>query len=78
VKGWVLLVAAGMLLPCMATAQWWNPFTPKDYEECAEQAAKDGRTPDGLRILVQACQRQFQARRDPKGNGYRYYDTRSQ
>ena len=23
------------------SAQWWNPFAPKDYEECAESAARE-------------------------------------
>lgn len=70
--------AAAVALCPQASAQWWNPLSPDDYEQCAEQAAKDGKTPQGLGILLKACQDKFQARRDPSGKGYRYYDARLQ
>jgi hypothetical protein len=61
-----------------AFAQWWNPLAPSDYEECAEQAAKEAKTTGGLTILLKGCQDKFPARRNPKGKGYVYFDVRQE
>ena len=50
----------------------WSLFSPKDYEECSVQAAKDGRNRDSLEVLLDYCATEFPARRNPEG-GYRYY-----
>jgi hypothetical protein len=31
-----------------AYAQWWNPFVPSDYEDCAERAARDAKSKEAL------------------------------
>ena len=36
-------------------AQWWNPFAPKDYEACAESAAKDAKSKAALSVLLSLC-----------------------
>ena len=56
-------------------AQWWNPFAPSDYEECAEKAARDAKSKAALDILLNACDTKFPGRRK-LGGGYIYYDFR--
>ena len=58
-----------------ASAQWWNPLAPSDYEECIERAAKEAKTSDALNILLQSCSTKFTGRRKP-GGGYTFLDTR--
>ncbi|MCS3929588.1 hypothetical protein M2175_004619 [Bradyrhizobium elkanii] len=58
-----------------AVAQWWNPFAPSDYEECAEGAAKSAKTNEALRILIAACSSKFAGRRK-LGGTYTYFDAR--
>ena len=59
-----------------AFSQWWNPFAPKDYEECAEQAARDAKSAQALNILLSSCSTKFVGRRKPGTEGYTYYDSR--
>jgi hypothetical protein len=59
-----------------ACSQWWNPFAPKDYEECAERAARDARSAQALNILLSSCNTKFVGRRKPGTEGYTYYDSR--
>ena len=63
------------LLGTPALAQWWNPFAPTDYEECAESAAKTAKTNEALKILISACASKFAGRRKV-GGGYTYFDAR--
>jgi hypothetical protein len=63
--------------PAPADAQWWNPFGPSDYEDCAERAARDAKSKEALTILLQSCNAKFTARRKP-GGGYTFYDPRQQ
>lgn len=58
-------------------AQWWNPFGPKDYEECSENAAREAKSREALRVLLSACDSKFPGRRKP-GGGYAYFDSRQQ
>jgi hypothetical protein len=57
-----------------ASAQWWNPLAPSDFEECSESAAREAKTSDALNILLQSCSA-FSGRRKP-GGGYTFLDTR--
>jgi hypothetical protein len=59
-----------------ACSQWWNPFAPKDYEECAERAARDAKSAQALNILLSSCSTKFVGRRKPGTEGYTYYDSR--
>jgi hypothetical protein len=59
----------------VSQAQWWNPFAPKDYEDCAESAARDARSKEALSILLSSCNSKFIGRRKP-GGGYTFYDSR--
>jgi hypothetical protein len=59
----------------VSQAQWWNPFAPKDYEDCAESAARDARSKEALSILLSSCNSKFPGRRKP-GGGYTFYDSR--
>jgi hypothetical protein len=68
----------GLCLSLIATnsvAQWWNPFAPSDYEECAESAAREAKTSVALNILLESCNAKFRGRRKP-GGGYAFLDTR--
>jgi hypothetical protein len=53
----------------------WSPFAPRDYEECAESAAKSAKSKEALAILVSSCASKFAGRRNVRG-GYTYYDER--
>jgi ABC transporter substrate binding protein len=54
----------GLCLSLISTnsmAQWWNPFAPSDYEECADSAAREAKTSIALNILLESC---------PVGSGF--------
>ena len=63
------------LIPTVSFAQWWNPFAPSDYEECAESAAKSAKTNEALKVLISTCASKFAGRRKV-GGGYSYFDAR--
>jgi hypothetical protein len=67
----VVILASSILAPEAAHADWWSwwPFGPKDYEECAVNAAKEAKSEDALAILLSSCELQFKGRRKPTG-GY--------
>jgi hypothetical protein len=52
----------------------WGMFAPRDYEECAQSAAKDAKSKDALSVLVSICSSEFKGRRKI-GGGYSYYDN---
>ena len=62
-------IAATLFTSGQASAQWWNPFEPKDYEDCADKAAKTAVSNNALAILLQTCRSKFKGRRNP-GGGY--------
>jgi hypothetical protein len=71
-----LAMFAATLAPGNAYADWrsWL-FGPKDYEDCAENAAREAKSKDALAILLSSCELKFTARRKRMG-GYTFYDTR--
>jgi hypothetical protein len=81
IAGWFLgfiVFDAIALAGIGAVAVWdsgWNPFLPKDYEDCIETAAKTAKSKEALAILVSSCGSKFVGRRSPRG-GYTYYDSR--
>jgi hypothetical protein len=65
-----------MLAPVTAHADFWSwLFGPKDYEDCAENAAREAKSKDDLSILLFSCNSKFSGRRKPTG-GYTFYDER--
>lgn len=52
----------------------WSLFSPKDFEECRDEAAREAKNKDSLHILINSCDEQFPARRKPEG-GYEYYSA---
>jgi hypothetical protein len=70
--GFFVGLAAGAV---MVWQSGWNPFPPKDYEECVESAAKSAKSKEALAILVSSCGSKFVGRRNGRG-GYSYYDSR--
>jgi hypothetical protein len=68
----VLLVALGVV---GFTVPAWNPFSPQDYEDCAERAATKAKSKEALDVLISVCSSKFVSRRKPEG-GYSYYDSR--
>ncbi len=69
------VVVSALLSALPASAQWWNPLAPSDYEDCSERAAKDAKSSEALNILLQSCSATFRGRRKP-GGGYTFLDTR--
>jgi hypothetical protein len=69
----VVVSAMSGTLP--ASAQWWNPLAPSDFEECTERAAKEAKTSEALNILLESCRAKFAGRRKP-GGGYTFLDAR--
>jgi hypothetical protein len=70
---WFALVVAAA---GVALSQWDKLFSPKDYEECAESAAKQARSKEALSILISSCDTKFVGRRKPGSGGYSYFDFR--
>jgi hypothetical protein len=71
-------LTTGLLLfvPAAAHADWWGwLFGPKDYEDCAETAAREAKSKDALAILLFSCDSKFRGRRKLTG-GYTFYDNR--
>lgn len=67
------LILGGLALsPTAAAAQWWSPFAPRDYEDCAT-AVEKGPTKETKAGLLQDCDVKFPGRRKP-GGGYTYFD----
>jgi hypothetical protein len=56
-------------------AQWWNPFAPDDYEECAKKSANKAKSDKALDILLSACSAEFPARRNPSQKGAYVYTS---
>jgi hypothetical protein len=52
----------------------WDPFPPKDFEDCASRAATTAKTKDALSVLLSICGSEFKGRRKA-GGGYHYYDS---
>jgi hypothetical protein len=69
---WFALIVAAAAI---AVSQWDKIFSPKDYEECAESAAKQARSKEALSVLISSCDTKFVGRRKP-GGGYSYFDFR--
>nr|QIG95757.1 hypothetical protein G6P99_27390 [Bradyrhizobium sp. 6(2017)] len=66
-----ILVAASMLAPMSAHAQWWRG-TPRDFEDCADLAEK-AKTKEDRTAQLADCNAKFAGRRKV-GGGYTYYD----
>jgi hypothetical protein len=73
---WFALIVAAAAVAAVAVSQWDKIFSPKDYEECAESAAKQARSKEALSILISSCDTKFVGRRKPGGGGYSYFDFR--
>jgi len=75
-KGGLVTVA---FIGCMAGAvtwfgvQRWAAHSPKDFEQCSDQAEKTSSAKDGHMTLLDQCAKQFVGRRKT-GGGYTYYD----
>jgi hypothetical protein len=63
-------LVATTLAVSAANAQWWNPFAPKDWEDCVAQASKSGDSDLAIRLLIRNCDSQFKGRRKPGGGYY--------
>jgi hypothetical protein len=73
VIGAAILIVATAAVSAIVVSKW-NPFPPKDYEDCASRAAKDAKSKDALSVLLSICASEFQGRRKP-GGGYTYFDS---
>lgn len=73
VLGAAILIVATSAVAAIVVPKW-NPFPPKDYEDCAARAAKDAKSKDALSVLLSICGSEFEGRRKA-GGGYTYYDS---
>jgi hypothetical protein len=71
--GAAILVIAAATISAIAVSKW-NLFPAKDYEECAQRAAKDAKSKDALTVLLSIRSSEFTGRRKA-GGGYAYYDA---
>jgi lipoprotein NlpI len=73
---WSVLVIAVATASVAATIAVYHSglFAPKDYEDCAEGAARNAKSKDALSILISVCRSKFEGRRK-LGGGYTYYDS---
>jgi hypothetical protein len=67
----ILIIATAAVTATVVSK--WNPFPPRDYEDCAGRAAKDAKSKDALGVLLSICSSEFMGRRKV-GGGYTYYD----
>jgi hypothetical protein len=67
----VLIVATAAITATVMSR--WNPFPPRDYEDCAARAATDAKSKDALSVLLSICSTEFKGRRKA-GGGYTFYD----
>jgi hypothetical protein len=51
----------------------YDLFSPKDYEDCAERAARGAKSKDALSVLLSICGSEFKGRRKA-GGGYTFFD----
>ncbi len=72
---WLALIVAVATSSVLATVAFYQrgSVAPKDYEDCAERAARDAKSKDALSILISVCRSNFAGRRKA-GGGYTYYD----
>jgi hypothetical protein len=73
VLGATILIVATAAISAVVVSNW-NPFPPKDYEDCASRAARDAKSKDALSVLLSICASEFKGRRKP-GGGYTYFDS---
>lgn len=71
-SGLVIVVATASVAATIEVYQW-GLFAPKDYEDCAESAARNAKSKDALSVLISVCRSKFSGRRK-LGGGYTYYD----
>jgi hypothetical protein len=53
--------------------QWWPRLSPRDFEQCSDQALGTASSEDERVLLIAECDRRFAGRRK-LGGGYSYYD----
>jgi hypothetical protein len=71
--GAVILIVASAAISAFVVSNW-NPYSSRDYEDCAARAAKDAKSKDALSVLLSVCRSEFEGRRKA-GGGYTYYDS---
>ena len=70
--GAAMLILATAAITATVVSKW-NPFSPRDYEDCAARSAKDAKSKDALSVLLSICSTEFKGRRKA-GGGYTFYD----
>jgi len=73
VLGAIILIIATAVVSAVVISTW-NPFPPKDYEDCGARAATSAKSKDALTLLLSICRSDFVGRRHA-GGGYSYYDA---
>ena len=51
-RAWIMIF---VVIAIAAIAFFWQPFAPKNYKQCAEDAAREAKTNGALGILLSAC-----------------------
>ena len=55
-RAWIMIF---VVIAIAAIAFFWQPFAPKNYKQCAEDAAREAKTNGALGILLSACRDKF-------------------
>jgi len=55
----ILLALGVVLVSPLAYAQWWNPFGPKNYDECVLDKIKDVHGEEAVAALKESCMNKF-------------------
>lgn len=54
-----LLLLNCLLVSPLVYAQWWNPFAPKDFDDCMIKNLKSGMSEEAVRALRYSCIRKY-------------------
>jgi hypothetical protein len=53
------LLVIGLSSPAPSFAQWWNPFGPKNVEECIAEGGKTAQTETAMKFVIRDCRSKF-------------------
>jgi hypothetical protein len=59
ISGTRVLIMFVVAIALVITAFFWQPFESKNYQQCAENAAREAKTNPALGILLSSCRNKF-------------------
>jgi hypothetical protein len=55
----LVMLAMLVIAPSFSVAQWWNPFEPKNLEDCILEGTKAAKTSEAVDAVIMACEGKF-------------------